>query len=102
MAHAWKACWVHALAGSNPASSAVVTSRYAGPPVEGGPAYRWMAAVVVAVVPGRRPGTDPLLRSRPRPAHRTEGVPTAVRLPDRRLRAAPRLRRVGSGPPSRC
>ena len=22
MAHAWKACWVHALAGSNPASSA--------------------------------------------------------------------------------
>ena len=24
MAHAWKACWVHALAGSNPASSAAV------------------------------------------------------------------------------
>jgi hypothetical protein len=26
MAHAWKACWVHALAGSNPASSAAVSS----------------------------------------------------------------------------
>ncbi len=24
MAHAWKACWVQALAGSNPASSAVI------------------------------------------------------------------------------
>src|SRR5262245_3549713 len=26
MAHAWKACWVHALAGSNPASSATPTA----------------------------------------------------------------------------
>ena len=28
----WKACWVHALAGSNPASSASVTRQNAGPP----------------------------------------------------------------------
>ena len=27
MAHAWKACWVHALAGSNPASSASQKTR---------------------------------------------------------------------------
>src|SRR5918994_3897549 len=32
MAHAWKACWVHALAGSNPASSAAVSSENARRP----------------------------------------------------------------------
>ncbi len=35
MAHAWKACWVHALAGSNPASSASWTSTNAGQPRQG-------------------------------------------------------------------
>jgi hypothetical protein len=35
MAHAWKACWVHALAGSNPASSATLTSADAEPPASG-------------------------------------------------------------------
>ena len=35
MAHAWKACWVQALGGSNPPSSAILTSQNAGPPDQG-------------------------------------------------------------------
>ena len=49
MAHAWKACWVHALAGSNPASSAPLNSQNAGQPARADPAFWRLVAVVVAI-----------------------------------------------------
>src|SRR3954454_24999105 len=48
MAHAWKACWVHALAGSNPASSAAGPARTPGRPTRGEPG--------VVVQPAAGPG----------------------------------------------
>jgi len=35
----WKACWVQALRGSNPLSSATLNSNNAGNPTQGGPAF---------------------------------------------------------------
>jgi uncharacterized membrane protein YeaQ/YmgE (transglycosylase-associated protein family) len=45
MAHAWKACWVHALAGSNPASSAAVSSENARRPQTRPRAFAWAVSV---------------------------------------------------------
>src|SRR5919112_1465035 len=63
MAHAWKACWVHALAGSNPASSAAVTSTNAGQSRQG--LARRLRSVSVQVPPA---GPGALDRTAHRPA----------------------------------
>src|SRR5690606_22130391 len=55
MAHAWKACWVHALGGSNPPSSASLTRANAGavPSAVTAPGGSVSVSVSVRVYPHR-------------------------------------------------
>jgi hypothetical protein len=56
MAHAWKACWVHALAGSNPASSALVSKGNRRPDLTGeGGGFAAIVSVLVSVAICRGP-----------------------------------------------
>ncbi len=58
MAHAWKACWVNALGGSNPPSSAPVTSAN-GKPGAQGQATDWaLVSVSVVILDGSLVGPE--------------------------------------------
>ena len=50
MAHAWKACWVNALGGSNPPSSAPVTSANAKRAARGSTTEPALVSVLVSLV----------------------------------------------------
>src|SRR5688500_2906956 len=70
MAHAWKACWVHALAGSNPASSAgLIRQKRHGRP----PTAAWRSRTGCSCAYAARDGPSPPVRGRPQQSARVTG-----------------------------
>ena len=81
MAHAWKACWVNALTGSNPVSSASLTSKNVEGPARSSRGTGPLVSVVTSVVIPPGPLRTP--RTRTPDGTRSSERPSATRLSPR-------------------
>ena len=103
MAHAWKACWVQALGGSNPPSSATLTSTNAGPSHTGAPGVRRSVSVPVSIhcSPRPRSGRPPACATSPRTTPVTCWYRAAIAVVDQPMIPITARSGTPSVPPSR-